>query len=252
MRGRIKNPNCNHCGIPFTKDNCYQQKTRSGDFRPYSTCKKCHSKLVVERWIELKKRVVEQMGGRCADCQGVFSYELYDLHHLVPKEKEYNWGKIKLFSEERRQAELNKCVLLCANCHRKRHLLFEETFSPVSQRVKSDGFCKKCGAELLEGSVYLRQGKPDCLCKTCRNKGCSENQRKRKRDLVLEMGAHCFNCKEKFDPRIYDMHHLVPIDKNGSVKFTRSSKDATTSEMEKCVLLCPNCHRLRHKEMRTS
>lgn len=66
-----------------------------------------------------KKNYIERLGGKCADCSGVFHPCQFDFHHLDPKEKEFNLS-VRL-SEEAADNELKKCILLCANCHRMRH-----------------------------------------------------------------------------------------------------------------------------------
>lgn len=71
---------------------------------------------------EKKERAVNYKGGKCADCSGVFPLPVYDFHHLDPSEKEQNIGDIIRRKEfEEIKVELEKCVLLCANCHRIRH-----------------------------------------------------------------------------------------------------------------------------------
>ena len=44
-----------------------------------------------------------------------------DLHHLDPSVKEDNPSSMIGGSIERLKAEVRKCVVLCANCHRKVH-----------------------------------------------------------------------------------------------------------------------------------
>lgn len=61
----------------------------------------------------------------CADCEVRYEHaEVYDFHHRDPLDKaggmtsgEHLLGR----SWERARRELDKCVLLCANCHRIRH-----------------------------------------------------------------------------------------------------------------------------------
>jgi len=64
-------------------------------------------------------------------------------------------------------------------------------------------------------------------------------------------GAKCADCHWGYGDFMYDFHHVDPSTK----KFTLTGKNLTNrwsdvmEEFEKCVLLCPNCHRIRHWEM---
>jgi len=45
-----------------------------------------------------------------------------DFHHIDPKEKEFGLSVKRLTrSWEKMKKELDKCVLICANCHREVH-----------------------------------------------------------------------------------------------------------------------------------
>ena len=44
-----------------------------------------------------------------------------DFHHKDPNDKDFTIGKHRNKSREHLQLEINKCVCLCANCHRKVH-----------------------------------------------------------------------------------------------------------------------------------
>ena len=46
-----------------------------------------------------------------------------DFHHLDPTQKDFSLSSIhtRKWSRERIRAEIAKCVILCANCHRKEH-----------------------------------------------------------------------------------------------------------------------------------
>ena len=87
--------------------------------------------MCVERWRRIKIEEVERFGSRCADCGGDFHPDVFEFHHLEPEVKEYNWTKLRLFSTERRRDELEKCVMLCANCHRMRHVVAESVAAYV-------------------------------------------------------------------------------------------------------------------------
>jgi hypothetical protein len=70
---------------------------------------------------EKKLRAIAHMGGCCADCSGTFHPAAMDFHHLDESAKENNVAALLAGGWERVVAELEKCVLLCANCHRTRH-----------------------------------------------------------------------------------------------------------------------------------
>lgn len=68
-----------------------------------------------------KKKAIEYLGGCCAHCKGTFPSAVYDFHHVNPSEKEGVLSKILWYSWTKIQIELDKCILLCANCHRIEH-----------------------------------------------------------------------------------------------------------------------------------
>lgn len=84
-------------------------------------CKKCRVDAVTRRRRKIKKQAVEYLGGKCMDCSLADEcYDIYDFHHEGSKDfaisqrgHSRSWDRVK--------KELNKCVLLCSNCHRKRH-----------------------------------------------------------------------------------------------------------------------------------
>lgn len=71
----------------------------------------------VARWIRIKIKAVEYKGGSCRHCGGRFPYPAMHFHHRNPAEKDVNWTKLRLRSWDKIVAELDKCELLCANCH---------------------------------------------------------------------------------------------------------------------------------------
>ena len=75
-----------------------------------------------KRRVDNKYKAIEYLGGKCYDCGLVSNFRaVYDFHHRNPEEKEFDPGSILHYSWKRIVAELDKCDLLCANCHRIRH-----------------------------------------------------------------------------------------------------------------------------------
>lgn len=74
--------------------------------------------------VNLKRKAVEYKGGKCIDCGlQTDKYIVYDFHHLDPKLKDVKIAEMihKRKNFEVIKIELDKCVLLCSNCHRIRH-----------------------------------------------------------------------------------------------------------------------------------
>lgn len=82
-------------------------------------------KLNILRMVKKKRMAIEYLGGRCADCGEVFEDCVYGFHHLNPDEKESTISSMRTHSWENIKIELDKCVLLCANCHRIRHNTYD-------------------------------------------------------------------------------------------------------------------------------
>lgn len=85
-----------------------------GGFR----CGRCRSEAVSKRRREVKKKLVEEAGGRCALCGFDQHPAALHFHHLDPSSKSFEIGEGGLTRGiERARAEAAKCVLLCSNCH---------------------------------------------------------------------------------------------------------------------------------------
>lgn len=70
---------------------------------------------------ERKSLAVKYKQSKCLDCGGSYPDCVYDFHHLDPSTKDYNPSTSMKLSLEVMYAELDKCVMLCSNCHRIRH-----------------------------------------------------------------------------------------------------------------------------------
>jgi hypothetical protein len=72
--------------------------------------------------VKNKLKAIEYLGGKCAHCAIVSKHRsIYDFHHLDKTTKEADPGSLMHYSWTRIQKELDKCILLCANCHRIDH-----------------------------------------------------------------------------------------------------------------------------------
>jgi hypothetical protein len=84
------------------------------------TKRKSNSQAVIN-WRKRKKiELVEYKGGCCEKCGYKKSFEALQFHHLDPNEKDFNLSG-KTYSIERLKKEVDKCILVCANCHIEIH-----------------------------------------------------------------------------------------------------------------------------------
>lgn len=90
------------------------------DKRTYSDRREYIIKAVSKRRKLIKQKAIDYKGGQCQIC-GYKKYQgALELHHLDPNNKHFGIGQYgHSRSWERVKRELDKCVLVCANCHRE-------------------------------------------------------------------------------------------------------------------------------------
>ena len=90
---------------------------------------KCKSKFFVTKYRrDLKRKLVEYKGGKCEKCDYNRCVAALDFHHVDPETKDFSISHDgQSVSFERAKVEVDKCQLLCANCHRE----VEDDFIPL-------------------------------------------------------------------------------------------------------------------------
>ncbi len=77
---------------------------------------------VKKRRVKLRIMAREYKGGRCEICGYNKCSRALSFHHLDPKQKIFGVSDKGLTrSWEKTKAEIDKCILLCANCHMEVH-----------------------------------------------------------------------------------------------------------------------------------
>jgi hypothetical protein len=112
---------CTSCNEEKSVTEFYQQNDRPSK---QSKCKVCFNKYCSERWIKTKIKAIEYKGGKCLDCSNSYPkspYVIFDFHHRDPSQKDVEWTHLRKRSWDKIIKELDKCDLLCSNCHRIRH-----------------------------------------------------------------------------------------------------------------------------------
>lgn len=103
-----------------------------------SRCKQCNKTDHEQHYVKDKQKYVARSRTRrlriaeeyatwksmqvCCKC-GESDEVCLDAHHLDPSQKEYSLSKLGMeeFGSNKWNDELAKCIIVCANCHRKIH-----------------------------------------------------------------------------------------------------------------------------------
>ena len=84
-------------------------------------CRKCTVDAVSRRRRLLKVKAIEYKGGECSKCGYNKCVDALEFHHLNPSQKDFGIGSGSTKSWEKIKKELDKCILVCSNCHKEIH-----------------------------------------------------------------------------------------------------------------------------------
>jgi len=93
------------------------------DKRTYADRREYMIKAVAKRRKKLREMARQYKGGKCMSCGYNRCSEALEFHHKNPKSKDFGLSVKGLTrSWERIKVEIDKCILVCANCHREIHV----------------------------------------------------------------------------------------------------------------------------------
>jgi hypothetical protein len=154
----------------------------------------------------------------CADCGGTFAAHQMDFDHRDPLQKAFRltMGAAMLKRRDILMEEVQKCDIVCANCHRLR------TWERHRRRGPGTGT-----------SRYLDRRKAAWRAQAA--------LLDRLRDVP------CGDCGGRFQPCAMDFDHRDPGTKRSMVTrmIGRVGTERILAEVAKCDIVCANCHRLR-------
>ena len=81
-----------------------------------------------------KLLLIEYKGGKCSECGYDKCIRALQFHHLDPNEKDFGIGG-KSVSLEKLKKEVDKCILVCGNCHAEIHEGLRSIKSVVSSNL---------------------------------------------------------------------------------------------------------------------
>ncbi|TYL39724.1 hypothetical protein CV102_05420 [Natronococcus pandeyae] len=159
----------------------------------------------LRRRARLRSWLDEQKRDRgCLRC-GVDTAACLDFHHVNETTKEMAVGRMVTFGygTEALRAEIAKCIVLCANCHRIVH------HEPPERELRKWAHDRK------------------------RRHGC---------DRCRESNPACLDFHHEAETKEATVARLISDDR---------TKERIRTEIERCRVLCANCHRKAHADVLT-
>lgn len=141
----------------MTKITEYQKEYRK---TRYSSRKKVQDRA---RRLKHRNKAISYLGGECEDC-GITDNRVLVFDHVIG-DKECNVPSLFGKKWERVEKELDKCELVCANCHMIRTVSRIPIVKDDFEYAKPKTHCKR-GHEFTIENTYLCNNIR--YCKTCR------------------------------------------------------------------------------------
>ena len=133
---------------------------------------------------------------------------------------------------------------ICTQC-RKRKPIIEFTYSCKTRRPWTECRCKACKRKYLK--AYQAMNKPRLAVQ---RKTYATAQRKKRQAIVnkIKQDRGCIFCPESLPACCLDFHHVNPSIKDREIsKLVNGCKlSRIDRELDKCVVICSNCHRKLH------
>ena len=101
------------------KDDSQFYKKRKTELSSY--CKPCAAGVSLKARLEKKTAMFEYVGASCKLCGYDRCTDALDFHHLDPDKKDFSISKMGNMSLPKILKEIDKCIMVCANCHREIH-----------------------------------------------------------------------------------------------------------------------------------
>tara|TARA_Y100001937_G_scaffold23994_1_gene34473 strand:- start:41 stop:424 length:384 start_codon:yes stop_codon:yes gene_type:complete len=121
---------CQYCKTTKPISEFYKRRGKIGGS---SYCKPCTNAETSLRAIAFKEKCVEYKGGKCEICGYDKYFGALEFHHKDPSQKDLQISKVRTRTfNSKIKKELDKCQILCSNCHREIH--FIENFKKTYER----------------------------------------------------------------------------------------------------------------------
>lgn len=107
---------CNKCQKEFEVKKFAYSRRYCYDCVPYIPKSGAENRQIIKKW------ALEYKGDACEICGYNKCSEALDFHHIDPNEKDFSLSDRNLILDwQEIKKELDKCQLVCSNCHREIH-----------------------------------------------------------------------------------------------------------------------------------
>ena len=118
----------------------------------------------------LKEMLCAERNHRCQRCLLVYESHVLDFHHREPAEKSFELSVHNLTDKSWRSVlhEVEKCLMVCANCHRQIH---KDEHTNDNDDVDSRHRNRRATARPDQHSLFSDKG-DETRCQNCRIRRC--------------------------------------------------------------------------------
>ena len=136
---------------------------------------------------------------------------------------------------------------ICKSCNKNKPIIEYHWRKDTKSNGGYRYVCKKCACERAGESYQRNKEKVKARCA----KAAKERILERRKYIYNYLKSHpCVECGEN-DPRCLDFDHINPENKDLEISraiWNNWSMKRLINEIEKCQILCSNCHRKRTAE----
>lgn len=141
----------------------------------------------------------------------------------------------------------------CTSCGTYKLLSLENFYSSKERQTEFDSICRECRNKY---HTELRRKDYDSEERRLKREQTSKDEKTKHRNAkvqcIIYKGSKCVHCDLLYDGTngmVFDFHHVDPSTKSFQI-LTKGPKTLVgqKEELDKCILLCANCHREEHSE----
>lgn len=133
-----------------------------------------------------KQKAVDYLGGKCQRCGYDRCLDALEFHHKDPSEKEFSPAYVIMRRKwDIAKKELDKCELLCSNCHREEHSKDFDS-SLIVQPLKTKT-CPQCNKAFMP-----REGRQKFCSVECAQQSLRKVERPSKQELTKLLKSNSY------------------------------------------------------------